>query len=206
MCTRYFVEKQYEQMNRYILDAEESPLFQRFVDNGITKLSSGEIRPTDAVPVIASDRRGKPSVFPMKWGFRIPLRQLIVNARVETAMVKPSFRDSWKEHRCIIPASYYFEWKHFKDPEGKIITGAKCAIHPDSDNMLWMCGLYRIEDGLPVFVVLTKEATNAVVSIHDRMPVMLSEKDINRWISPGITAESMLDNIVDKVTVSELTQ
>ncbi len=204
MCTRYFVEKQFEQMNKYILDAEESPLFQKFVANGITKISSGEIRPTDTVPVIASDRKGNPSIFPMKWGFRIPSQHLIVNARVETAMVKPSFRDSWKEHRCIIPASYYFEWKHFKDSEGKITTGNKCAIRSVSDEIIWMCGLYRIENGLPVFVVLTKEATDAVVNIHDRMPVLLSEKDVNSWISPYVTAESLLDNIIDRVTISEL--
>ena len=204
MCTRYFVERQFERMNKYILEAEEAPLFQRFVDNGITKISSGEIHPTDIVPVIASDRKGDPSVFPMKWGFKIPSHQLIVNARIETAAVKPSFRDSWKEHRCIIPASYYFEWKHFTDNNGKKTTGAKCAVRPDNGCMMWMCGLYRIEDGLPVFVVLTKEASDEVVSIHDRMPVMLSEDDVNKWISPVTVPEAMLDGIVDKVSVSEV--
>ena len=205
MCTRYFVERQFERMNKYILEAEESPLFQRFAENGITKISTGEVRPTDTVPVIASDKKGTPSVFPMKWGFKIPSRQLIVNARIETAAVKPSFRDSWKAHRCIVPASYYFEWKHFTDETGKKTTGAKYAVHPDNDDMMWMCGLYRIEDGLPVFVVLTKEASDDIVSIHDRMPVMLPEGDVNKWISPITVPEAMLSDVLDKVSVSELT-
>ena len=71
--------------------------------------------------------------------------------------------------------------------------------------MMWMCGLYRIEDGLPVFVVLTKDASDDIVSIHDRMPVMLPEGDVNKWISPITVPEAMLSDVLDKVSVSELT-
>ncbi|MFR7618630.1 MAG: SOS response-associated peptidase family protein [Subdoligranulum sp.] len=49
----------------------------------------------------------------MKWGFQIRGRSLIVNARTETAAEKPTFREAWEKRRCIIPASWYFEWGTF---------------------------------------------------------------------------------------------
>ena len=54
--------------------------------------------------VIATGRNGKKAVFPMRWGFQIPGRSLLVNARSETAGEKPTFKESWEKHRCIIPA------------------------------------------------------------------------------------------------------
>ena len=201
MCTRYFVERQFERMRAYVEDAQSSPLFRRFAENGKTEIASGEIFPTDIVPVIAADRKGGTSVFPMKWGFQIPNRSLVVNARIETASSKISFRDSWKEHRCIVPASYYFEWKHYTDSTGKKRTGEKCSVRSDDDGLIWMCGLYRIENGLPVFVVLTRDAAGEVAAIHDRMPVMLEEDSIQDWISPGADPGEVLNKMIDNVTV-----
>ena len=190
-------------MRAYVQDAQSSPLFQRFEQIGETEVASGEIFPTDVVPVIATDRKGGTSVFPMKWGFQIPERSLVVNARIETAAGKISFRDSWKEHRCIVPASYYFEWKHYTDGKGKKKTGEKCAVRRDDDGMMWMCGLYRIEDGLPAFVVLTRDAAGGVEKIHDRMPVIVDEDRIPDWISPGNRPETVLGYMLDNVTVTE---
>ena len=204
MCTRYFIERQMERMRAYVQDAESSPLFQRFVESGKPGIATGEIFPTDIVPVIAPDRRGKMSVFPMRWGFQVPNRSLVVNARAETAGDKLSFRDSWKEHRCIIPASYYFEWKHYIEENGKKKTGSKCSVYSETDDIMWMCGLYRIENGFPVFVVLTKDASDDVRLIHDRMPMMLPEEYISEWISPETVPETMLSEIVDKVSIKEL--
>ena len=39
------------------------------------------------------------------------------NARAESVADKPMFRDAFKRHRCIIPASGYYEW--IKRPDGK---------------------------------------------------------------------------------------
>ncbi|MBQ7429382.1 MAG: SOS response-associated peptidase family protein [Butyrivibrio sp.] len=68
---------------------------------------------------------------------------------------------------------FYFEWEHFKSADGKVKTGDKYAIQPRDCTVTWLCGLYRIEDGYPVFVVLTKEPTAELSKIHDRMPLML---------------------------------
>ena len=69
-------------------------------------------------------------------------------------------------------------------PNGKKETGAKYLIQPKGDHVTWLCGLYRFEDGLPHFVVLTRPPSEEISFIHDRMPLMLREKDVDEWISP----------------------
>ena len=180
--------------NSVLFSDLKSSLTSKFVDTHARPLiTDGEVRPTDIVPVIAPNAKGIKSVFPMQWGFlaRDGKRSLF-NARVESAMKKPTFKDAWKAHRCIIPASYYFEWEHFKSTDGKTKTSDKYAIQPTGCIVTWLCGLYRIEDGYPVFVVLTKEPTAELSKIHDRMPLMLPKEKTDDWISP----ESNPDEIV----------
>lgn len=152
--------------------------------------TSGEIRPTDVVPVIAPNRSGERTVYPMKWGYSG--RSLLMNARVETAAEKPTFREDWLRHRCIVPASWYFEWEHLTGNDGKKKTGDKYMIQPVGSTMTWLCGLYRIEEGLPVFVVLTREPGEEIRFIHDRMPLILPEHLINDWIRPDSKPEELL--------------
>ncbi len=107
MCTRFYIEPETEELRQYLEEAKQSRLGRQFLRAGSPVLTAGEIRPTCVVPVIASGRDRKPGVFPMRWGFQIPGGSLLVNARSETAARKPTFRDAWKNHRCVIPASWY---------------------------------------------------------------------------------------------------
>ncbi|MBR0410450.1 MAG: SOS response-associated peptidase [Eubacterium sp.] len=189
MCTRYYLELSPE-LRPIIEEAKNSALARSMIKNlGKTFKSEGEIRPTDMVPVIAPDRSGKRKTFPMVWGFSVPgIRQPLVNARVESAKDKTSFRESWTRRRCVVPASYYYEWSHIQ-AGGKIRTGDKYTIQPADDNTTWFAGLYRIEEGYtgfryPVFTILTREACPDLKRIHDRMPVMISSRDIDAWICP----------------------
>lgn len=192
MCTRFFMDTRSDELNDLRAEAMLSGLLGRFREAGRELLISGEARPSDVVPVVAPDREGARAVFPMRWGFRMQSGSLLVNARSETAAVKPTFRDPWKQRRCAVPASWYFEWEHFPVPGGKTRTGDKFAIHPAGGPVTWLCGLYRIENGLPVFAVLTREPSEAVRAIHNRMPLILPQDMIDDWISPGQRAEDML--------------
>ncbi len=116
----------------------------------------------------------------------------MVNARSETAAAKPTFRDSWRDHRCIIPASWYYEWEHTKLPSGKTKAGDKYAIQPKGEQTAWLCGLYRIEEGFPVFAVVTREPTPYLMNIHDRMPLIMPKERIHEWVSPDIRPEELL--------------
>ena len=110
----------------------------------------------------------------------------IINARVETAHEKATFRDSWEKRRCAIPASYYFEWEHLKTDSGKKKTGEKFMIQLEGSSIVFFAGLYRVEVikgvKVPVFTILTTEAAEEIRFIHDRMPVMLAKDDAEKWV------------------------
>ncbi len=187
MCTRYALDITQPELREIIDIAKRSPLTDKFIDTHARPLiTDGEVRPTDIVPVIAPNSKGEQQVFPMQWGFTArDNKRTLFNARLETAGEKPTFKDAWQSHRCVIPASHYYEWEHFKSPDGKIKTGDRYAIQPAGCTTTWLCGLYRIEDGYPVFVILTTEPSAELAKIHDRMPLMLPKNKINDWINPS---------------------
>ena len=180
MCGRYFIDDSPEL--RPIIEAmNRSPLASLFRQNA-ELVSHGEIRPTDTAPVIASSRSGNRAVFPMKWGFTG--KTLLINAKTETAAIRPTFRDAWASHRCIVPASGYYEWEHLTAKDGKRKTGGKYALWPRGASVTWLCGLYRIEQGLPCYVILTREPCEGIRFLHDRMPLMLPDGYVDEWIRP----------------------
>ena len=198
MCTRFYIDISDKELREIVAAAGNSALAEKFMQAGDPMTPSGEIHPTDVVPVIATARAGKQAVFPMKWGFSMKgLRgggsiSTLLNARSETAGQKQTFRDAWREHRCIIPASYYFEWEHFTSPDGRKKTGQKYAIQPAGSTVTWLGGLYRIEDGFPHFVVLTRPPAADIEFIHDRMPVILPKECIGEWINPAADPDKIV--------------
>lgn len=169
---------------------------------------TGEIRPTDMAAVIAPNKRGERAVFPMLWGFYEEyLHKPIVNCRIESARTKPLWSDSWKQRRCVIPASYYFEWQHFTDTKGKVRTGDKYAIQPCGSEVTYLAGLYRIEEmrdlKYPVFAVLTRTPTDELRQIHDRMPLILPESAVDEWISPNGEPNKVVDAAVTEVVIEK---
>lgn len=208
MCTRYFIEQDAPELKDILSAVIGSSLADKFIrTHGRPIITSGEMRPTDIVPVIAPNQKGIKSVFPMQWGFTNKEHNPShFNARIEAAGTKPTFRDSWKSHRCIVPASYYFEWQHFISPDGKTKTGNKYAIQPKGQTVTWLCGLYRIEEGYPVFVVLTKEPTYALRKIHDRMPFMLPGERIDEWINPSSNPDEFIQYALEEIVMEKATQ
>ena len=200
MCCRYWADESPE-IREIVEEMNGSPLVSKWQKTtGIT--TYGEVRPTNVVPVTASNKVGERSVFPMKWGFTG--RTLLVNARTETASTKATFKNAWASHRCIVPASWYFEWEHIILNDGRKKTGQKYLLQPKGSTMTWLCGLYRIEEGLPVFVVLTREPGEEIRFIHDRMPLILPKELINPWIHPDTRPEELLgealtDMVYEKV-------
>ena len=211
MCTRYLMELSPE-LRPIIEAARHSSLTGKMVDQlGKALKTEGEVRPTDMVPVIAPDKKGVQQIYPMIWGFSFPgMDRPIVNARVETAPEKPSFKEGWKKRRCIIPASYYFEWDHIQ-VGNRMKVKDKYAIQPRNQQVTWLAGLYRIQQTdngfqYPVFTVLTRKPSVDLEKIHDRMPVILAEDVIADWINPAtfvsdvkkIAESSLTDMIIEK--------
>lgn len=227
MCARYYIDEDSPEFGEMVEELNYSPLTERFQETAPVR-TSGEIRPMDVVPVIAPDRHGKRAVFPMQWGYRldagrprgsaegIPVQdgdqsrgnidakprksQLLINARTESAAVKPTFMEDWERHRCIVPASWYFEWEHRRDSSGRIRTGSKYAIRPAGEPLTLLCGLYRIKNGLPHFVILTREPGEKIRFIHDRMPLILPRTQMEEWIRPDARPEELLSCALTDMT------
>ena len=193
MCCRYYMELSPE-LRPYVEEAGRSSLSERFSRELSRPLTeAGEIFPSMVVPVLATGRSGRKMAFPMQWGYSVPgLKHTVVNARSESAAGKQTFADSWASHRCIIPATNYYEWEHFLTPDGKKKTGEKYAIRPAGGNLICLAGLYRMEKGFPVFVVLTKESEPDLAFIHDRMPLIFPPKLADAWIDPGKDPAALL--------------
>ena len=197
MCCRYYIEMSPE-LRLIVQEMNRAPLTSRMIDKlgrGVT--TEGEVRPADIVPVIAPAPSGTKKVFPMRWGFTARgIDRPIVNCRVETAAANPLWKGPWISHRCIVPASYYFEWEHLLSPSGKPKLGSKYIIQPRGSDVCYMAGLYRIEEyrGLkyPVFAILTRPPSQPLSHLHDRMPIVFPPEAIDAWIQPKVDPTTLL--------------
>ena len=185
MCTRYYMEMS-PLLRPYIEAANRSELKDRLsLKLGRPMVTQGEVKPGDIAPVIATSRKGTVSAFPMAFGFTSATGSLILNVRMETAAQKPMFAQAWSLRRCIIPASWYFEWQHQVRSDGRKTTGDKYLFQPEGMKAAWICGLYRFEDNLPCFVIITREAVPDIQRIHNRMPLIMPDSAVFKWIHPS---------------------
>lgn len=195
MCTWFYAD--YKPLSAIIDKAQQLPLADSIMNAmSKSKAMSGNIRPTDMAAVIAPNKQGNMAVFPMIWGFtHESTSKPLINCRIETADQKPLWKDSWFRRRCVIPASWYYEWGippsevgyHNANEQHKI-KKEKYAIQPEGAEITYLAGLYRFEEHrgiqIPMFTVLTREAVAPVSSIHDRMPLILGKDSLSEWIRP----------------------
>lgn len=176
MCGRYrldAVEQELEEIIRELNRREEK-------HGGDKPLkTSGDLYPGDRVPVLCRGRSGGIGAFAMEWGYRMEDGRRLINARLETAAQKPSFRDGMLNRRCLMPMSAYYEW------EKRGNNRVKYRIAPKTDGLSCLAGVYRLEEDGPRFAVLTMEATDELAFIHDRMPVLVPYADREAWLLRG---------------------
>ena len=190
MCGRYYIPEEDSAS-----DLQE--IIEQLNRKG-TAVKTGEICPSDTVPVIANSKSLQPTPFAMPWGFTMPDGKLIINARSETAAEKLMFRDGMQQRRCLIPAAHYFEWE--KRQREKV----KYAIKPTESDMLFMAGLYRIEGNKARFTILTKTPAESISFIHDRMPVILPKEAMRDWLNPKYRANEVIQSAVTDVVCTQI--
>jgi len=146
------------------------------------------IRPTDKASVIRKGSGGLEDAT-LRWGL-IPswakdpkIGVQCINARAETISVKPSFREAFQKRRCLVPADGFWEWETI----GKKRIPWKFA-RPDGDEFC-MAGLWEAwkspEGILETFTIITTSPNELVRSVHDRMPVILSQDEGQAWLEVG---------------------
>lgn len=127
----------------------------------------------------------------------------MINARAETVAEKPSFRKPFLHHRCIFPASGFFEWQR--------IGGKKIPhfIRFRSGKLMLFAGLYDIwnkPDGtsLSSGTIITRPALPVYSNIHDRMPAILRQRAAARWISEKDSGIQNLKQILEEIDDDEI--
>ena len=192
MCGRFVIARERDDL---------AELFEIEVIETKAPVTSYNIAPTQTVPIIVEreiDSMPSRELHPARWGLLPSFAKdqsgpPLFNARIETVLEKPSFKEAALLKRCVVPASGYFEWsKENKTP---------LYIHPP-EGMLGFAGIYwwwrdpaKQQSDPTRWVltcsILTKDSAPELAQIHDRNPVMLSQDSLAAWMAPDFetTAE-----------------
>ena len=176
MCGRYYVDDDTaREIQRLIRDVEKK-----------LQVSAGDIHPTEQAPVLVSSA-GKLQCEWKKWGFPgVSAGPLVINARSESALEKKMFRDSVRQRRIVIPAAGFYEWNQKKE---------KNTFTQKGRPVLYMAGIYNRYENEDRFVVLTTAANESMSPVHDRMPLILEEDEIQSWLVEGEQTELILKKV-----------
>ena len=159
------------------------------------------IAPSQLAPVVLA--REQRTIEALRWGL-VPHSaksaregSRLINARVESIAERQSFRGAFRERRCIVPATGYFEWQTVVGQRSKQPFWA----HPDDGSVLALAGLWESSqppdgDAIDSFAIVTTVAQGALRQIHDRMPLCLRGQDVERWLRPGTLPRRQLDELV----------
>lgn len=159
------------------------------------------VAPTQIAPVVLaakSERRLKM----LRWGL-VPswaksgaFGARTINARSETVAGAPAFRAAFKQRRCLVPISGFYEWE--KRAEGQ--PKQPWYITPMDDRPLALAGLWEEwgggEELIRSFTILTTSANTLMSPIHDRMPVILEPDRFGEWLDPGVEASDKLRELL----------
>jgi len=112
---------------------------------------------------------------------------LLINARSETAAEKPSFRAAMRHHRCLVPASGFYEWH--RTAEGK----QPYWVRPRGGGLMAMAGLWETWSDpnggdMDTGALLTMDSNAFMQQIHHRMPVVIQPEDFSSWLDNGGTS------------------
>lgn len=179
MCGRFALYRSPARLKEHFATTNELDFKPRF-----------NIAPTQTVPVVRLDETGKRVFTFAHWGL-IPSwikdpeeMQHPINAKAETAAIKPMFRHAYRKSRVLVPADAFYEWttKDGKQPY---------LIRLRDGEPMGLGGLLEhwqgSEGGVETFTILTVDANSLVSKIHDRMPVIIRPEDYSNWIDTSFT-------------------
>lgn len=171
MCVRFHLEYSHKTVQKLLTEIPREKQVQ---------LRFGDVFPNDFVPVLTAEE-----AVAARWGFgRSDKKGVLINARAETVTQRQTFRKSFLERRCLIPANGFYEWDNQKN---------KYYFTREDGGLLYLCGFYREEEGVPRFIVLTRPATPPVSARHDRIPVIAADWAKHKYLTDMYFASDYLD-------------
>ena len=197
MCGRYRLSRADKQLREH---------FEVYIDDGDVAPEAEwtaryNIAPSQQVPVIRQDpTRTRRELSTMRWGL-IPywakdptVGYKMINARSESIIEKPAYREPFKSRRCLIPADGFYEWRKDKSSKQPFHFGMA------DDSLFAFAGLWDTwkspEGPIETCSILTTTPNALLADIHDRMPVILSPNDFDLWLDPGFHDTSALGDLL----------
>ena len=162
-----------------------------FIDEIFTEVSPGyNIVPGNNIVSIVR-QENKRLFRDFKWGL-VPswakdksIGYKMINARSETVAEKPSFKKSLKTRRCLIVANGFYEWAKIDKIKQPVY------IHLKNQDSFTFAGLYDKwvspeGDELYTCTILTTDSNEMLKQVHNRMPVIIEEKNGNDWLDVSV--------------------
>jgi len=176
---------------RFALYSTPEKIKNHFVTvNELNFESSFNIAPSKTVPVIRINENHERVVTFARWGL-IPswVRdtdeiQKPINAKAETAAIKPMFRHAYRSSRILVPADAFYEWAQHNGKQPFLVKMR-------DDEPMGIGGLlerwHGYEEDVLTFTILTTHANPLMADIHDRMPVIIKPEDYAAWLDTKLT-------------------
>jgi len=198
MCGRYTLQATPEEIAAHFA-VEDPPLFK----------SHYNIAPTQNVPVVRlKPDTTKRELVLLRWGL-IPswakdpkIAYSTINAKAETVAEKPAFRSAFRKRRCLIPASGFYEWQQ----EGKQKQPMYIRLRdhrPFAFAGLWELWEPKIGEPIESCTIVTTNANEFMLPIHNRMPLILTVQDYDRWLDP-IVQTDILQTLLKPYSADEM--
>ena len=175
MCGRYVVTNPVSKTKRLVKTAIK-----------VEDIENYNAHPYQDLPVIKKYTNGN-ALENLKWGL-VPSWSKkkefkpLINARLETIDEKVSFKKLIQLTRCVAVADGFYEWK--REEKNKI---PYYFLRKDK-KIIYIAGIYENDQ----FCLVTEEASKNILEIHRRQPVILNEKDVNRYLNIELNGSSFL--------------
>jgi len=174
MCGRFALSIDEDALMRFIRLLSPPQLSLRF-----------NIAPTQPVLVAMDSAQGR-TAHTVRWGLIPPFMRTrppgspLINARAESLFSKPSFREPAAQHRCLIPATGFYEWEK--------ATRQAWLFRPAQGELMAFAGVWQPGDPgqeVPDSVAIITTAANATLRpVHHRMPAILAPEHFDAWLDP----------------------
>ncbi len=191
MCLRFgFFFVNNLDLDKFFAELRDNPYLPGFEEfEGTRPVSRYNIAPAQLTPMIRVNSKSKTIMKMGKWGF-VPSgattkpKYLPGNARAETLKTSPMFRRAFQLHRCLIPASGFYEPKGPKTLKYRPWYWFRLMnTNPFMFAGLWGRWYPSEEQTVDTFTLITTPPNEIVGEIHDRMPLILHPKDYAKWLS-----------------------
>lgn len=190
MCGRYVLRTPEELSERFRLRQMTLPVHPVY-----------NAAPSTLLPVIVEPADGEREARLMRWGliprWAKPGERSVtpINARAETLLERPMFRNLVARRRCLVPANGFYEWQQRNGRKQPFYVTLK------DEPLFAMAGLYDEfvdASGEPVasYTIITTTPNRLVATLHDRMPSILLPTDEDEWLSPEVTDSHQVERLL----------